>query len=228
MFHVKRFTSVFIVLSLFLSTASFSQGSIRLTDKEFEHSHIKDTSITNALHGNKAFTSLSDPEKEAVYWINFTRLYPKRFCKEILLPFLEQFPEIKSSYTKSLVKDLNAVLPVPLILPAEKLNTIAHKHATDLGSNGYRISHNSSSGASFQKRMNEGGIFSCVAENIYEGKQRALQSVLFLLIDNGVPGLGHRKNILDQKMHSLGIAFYPIKSSSNYFSVQNFYCGDPL
>ncbi len=229
MFHVKRSILFLIVWVIGFYLSSNAQGYISLTDKEFIHTHDKQTDILRGLDSLEGYQSLSNEEREAAYWVNFVRMYPKAYHRDILLPFLEQFPEVKSNYTTSLAKELTAVAPAGFVSPLAKLNKIAYAHAKDLGSSGHRISHNSSSGSSFQKRMNDGGIFGCISENIYEGKLRPLQSVLFLLIDAGVPNLGHRKNILDNKMHSVGIAYYPIKGKQDmYYSVQNFYCGDPL
>jgi len=229
MFHVKRSTCLVIVFLTFFSLTTTAQGHISLQDKEFIHDHVMKTEIQEALDTLKAYQSLSEIEKEAVYWINFVRLYPKQYNTEIVKPFLEQFPEVKSSYAQSLTEQLNNISPASLVLPVIKLNNIARKHAGDLGNTGHHISHNSSSGTSFQKRMNDGGIFSCISENIYEGKPRPLQTILFLLIDHGVPNLGHRKNILDKNMHSIGVAYHPIKGKKEmYYAVQNFYCGDPL
>lgn len=229
MFHVKRFTFLFIIYSIGFYLKTTAQGYISLVDKDFVYTHEKKQDILTGLDTIAAYHALSETEKEALYWINFVRIYPQQFNTDIVSPFLEQFPEVKSSYSKSLIAELNKATPAQLVIPQAKLNTIALTHAKDLGSSGHPISHNSSKGASFQQRMNTGGIFSCVAENIYEGKQRALESVLFLLFDNGVPNLGHRKNILDKNMNAIGIAFYPIKGKKDmYYAVQNFYCGDPL
>lgn len=229
MFHVKRFSTLLIVSFFGFYLSAMAQGHITLTDKDFVLKHEKRSDILSRLDTLTGYKSLPATEKEAIYWLNLVRMYPKQYNKEVVLPFLEQFPEVKSSYSESLISELNTVLPTSFLIPHTKLNTIAHTHAKDLGSTGHQISHNSSSGATFQKRMNDGGIFSCVSENIYQGKARALQSVLFLLIDNGVPNLGHRKNILNKDMHSIGIAFYPIKGREDtYYAVQNLYCGDPL
>ncbi len=229
MFHVKRLPLFLIVFIFSFYQTANSQGYISLSDKDFLYEHQRKADILEALDTLEAYHSLEEVEKESLYWINFVRLYPQQFNHDIVLPFLEQFPEVISNYTKSLIAELNKATPASVVKPHEKLNKIAYTHAKDLGTNGHPISHNSSSGESFQQRMNRGGIFSCVSENVYEGKQRALESVLFLLIDSGVPSLGHRKNILDKTMHTIGIAFHPIKGKKGmYYSVQNFYCGDPL
>lgn len=220
---MKRLCLLFIVIAFQFSAKS--QGSVQFTDKEFIFSSSRDKDIDSILLEQEGYKKLSAEEKEVIYWINYVRKYPKKFNTEILTPFLKQFPEVKSSYTQSLSHELSSASSLPILLPLQKLNAVALKHAKDLGSSGSGISHYSSSGASFQQRMNDAGLTSCVAENVYEGKQDPLQSVIFLLIDNGVKNLGHRKNLLSDANKYIGISFYPVKNKrSYYFLVQNFLC----
>jgi len=223
MFHVKRFYFTFIV-SL-ITVFSFSQGSIRFTDKPFVLNIERDTSIESFIDQQAASASLSKEEKELLYWINYVRKNPAAFNKKVLGSFLSQFPEVKNSYSHSLAKTLSDMNGVGLLSPTTRLHQIAAAHAKDLGSKGLSLSHSSSSGASFQQRMEAAGLTSCVSENIYEGKLNALETVIFLLIDNGVKSLGHRKNILDPNARFIGISFYPVKNRNPYyFSVQDFTC----
>jgi len=220
---VKRFLLI-IIVSLFFTTA-FGQGSIVLNDKPFIITPVKDTALENWLSASPAYLQLNAEEKEAVYWINYARQEPQQFSTIILLPFLKQFPEAKSNYTRSLIHDLSNLSALPPLIPSKKLNQIASSHTKDLGSNRRSISHNSSKGESFKERLNRFGYFECVSENVYEGKKDGLQAVLFLLIDAGVQNLGHRKNILDPDMKYIGVSFFPIKGpSKHYFMVQNFSC----
>lgn len=223
MFHVKRITFAFIALLFF--SISFGQGTVRFTDKPFHYTISRDSAIESFLGKQPGFSDLKKEEKELLYWINFVRQKPGEFQRNILSPFLQQFPELKNSYSRSLTKTLTNMQPVGLLSPTVKLNHIAFEHAKDLGSKGLSISHSSSSGTSFQKRMEKAGLLNCVSENIYEGKQNAIETVILLLIDNGVRNLGHRKNILDSTARYVGVSFYPIKNRPPYyFSVQNFTC----
>jgi len=223
MFHVKRFYLTFIV-SL-ITTFSFSQGSVRFTDKPFVLSIEPDTAIQSFIDKQPASAMLSQEEKELLYWLNYVRQKPDDFNQKVLGPFLKQFPEVKNSYSRSLSKTLSAMNIAGLLTPAAQLRQVAAAHAKDLGSKGLSLSHSSSSGASFQQRMEAAGIANCVSENIYEGRLNALETVIFLLIDNGVKSLGHRKNILDPDARFVGVAFYPVKNRAPYyFSVQDFTC----
>ena len=223
MFHVKRFSFTFIV-SL-ITAFSFSQGSVRFTDKPFILDIEQDTAIQSFIGKQPASATLNREEKELLYWLNYVRQKPADFNQKVLDPFLKQFPEVKNTYSRSLVKTLSAMSEAGLLSPTIRLQQVAAAHAKDLGSRGLTLSHSSSSGASFQQRMEAAGIANCASENIYEGKLNALETVIFLLIDNGVKSLGHRKNILDPGARFVGVSFYPVKNRAPYyFSVQDFTC----
>jgi len=223
MFHVKRIALTFI--ALFFWAVSFSQGAVTFTDKPFYYSEDRDSIIISFLNKQPGFSGLNSEEKQLLYWINYVRQNPIEFYKKILTPFLQQFPEVKNNYTKSLSKTLLQMQALDLLQPSDLLNRVAYDHAKDLGGKGISISHSSSSGASFRQRMEKAGLTNCVSENIYEGKLNALETVIFLLIDTGVKNLGHRKNILDPAARFVGVSFYPIKNRSPYyFSVQDFTC----
>lgn len=220
---MKRFLLT-VIVSLFF-TIAFSQGSMVLSDKPFVITPVKDTALENWLSANSAYSQLGTEEKEVVYWVNYVRKEPRLFSNAILLPFLKQFPEAKSNYTRSLINDLSNLSAQSPLAPSKKLYEVASSHTKDLGSNRLNISHNSSKGESFKERLNKFGYFECVSENVYEGKKDGLQAVLFLLIDAGVQNLGHRKNILDSNMKHIGVSFFPIKGRTNqYFMVQDFSC----
>ena len=220
---MKRFCCLFIVL--FSVLLVYSQGTVSFRDKDFVYSTQRDSNLDSILSNQLSYQQLSSEEKDVIYWINYVRKKPSVFYHEVLASFLTQFPEIKSSYSRSLTADLLNSPSLPILIPSGKLNTVASKHATDLGSTGSRISHNSSRGTSFQERMNQEGLTNCIAENIYEGRKDALESVIFLLIDQGVPNLGHRKNILSKSNNLIGVSFHAIKGRSpSFFLVQNFSC----
>lgn len=220
---MKRF--LFIIIVSLHCAPSFSQGSIVLNDKPFIIAPVKDSALANWLNDYPAYTQLATEEREIIYWVNYVRQNPQQFSDDILLPFLEQFPEAKSSYTRSLINELGNRSPVPPLIPSKKLNAVAGSHAMDLGTHRRSISHHSSKGESFKERLKKFGDFECASENVYEGKEDGLQAVLFLLIDAGVQNLGHRKNILDPGMKYTGVSFFPVNGrDTRVFMVQDFSC----
>ncbi|MCC6286748.1 MAG: CAP domain-containing protein [Chitinophagaceae bacterium] len=218
---MKRILSVFIALC-FINFVH-AQGSIVLRDAPFIIEAEKDLVLQQWLDSNAVYNKLSTDQQESIYWLNYVRKYPKLFHHKILVPFLEQFPEVKSAYSKSLSATLLSMTSVGLLIPDEKLTKVAAEHATDLGKHGASISHNATSGSSFQERMNKAGYFGNVAENIYEGKRSSLEALIFLLIDAGVRNVGHRKNILSNEMKRVGVSFFAIKNRPDmFFLVQDF------
>ena len=220
---MKRF--LFTIIVSLCSIITFSQGSIVLNDIPFAITPVKDSALENWLNINPAYTHLDTEEKALIYWVNYVRQEPQQFSNTVLMPFLKQFPEAKSSYTRSLISQLSALSSMPPLAPSKNLNAVAGSHAKDLGTNNLDISHTSSKGESFKKRLNKFGYFDCASENVYEGKKDGLQAVLFLLIDAGVQNLGHRKNILDPNMKYIGVSFFPVKNNEKrFFMVQDFSC----
>jgi uncharacterized protein YkwD len=50
-----------------------------------------------------------------------------------------------------------------------------------------------------------------VGENCSYGYDQAIDIVISLLIDEGVPDMGHRKNTLNDQFNSVGVAIRPHK-----------------
>lgn len=84
------------------------------------------------------------------------------------------------------------------------LCSAAQRHAADLGYSG-GMDHAGTDGSTVQTRIEAYGEWwgSC-GENISLGFAGARNIVLWLLVDDGVPGRGHRKNILDAKFAVCG------------------------
>lgn len=111
-----------------------------------------------------------------------------------------------NSYAKSLINDLRNTRKMGALKFSPALNKVARMHAKDMGKTG-SIGHSSSDGTSFSERVRKqskaGGM---IAENCDYGNQTAIDSVIGLLIDDGIESLGHRKNILEPKFQWIGIA----------------------
>lgn len=219
---MKRIFLLFIVL--LFKIALFAQGQITLPAEPFVIKLPMDSTILLPILTDSNSTALTEEEKEIIYWINFVRKNPRTFKTHILNPFLAQFPTIKNSYTRTLSNTLshqNSLVPLNL---SPILIKFSKSHALDLSKHPNNFSHNSSDASTFRQRAEQFGLEWCIAENIYQGKNDPLLAVLLLLIDSGVPDLGHRKNILDPSHVSIGVSFIP-NSYNSYFSlVQDFSC----
>ena len=200
------------------------QGSMELEVKPFKMNLARDKKVDSFLTSFKSLQSFSLEERALYYWVNVLRSNPPLFRKQIIDPFLEQFPEAKTSFAKSLLSDLDNQAPLSLVAPSELLAITSREHANDIAFKQKEISHSSSDGRSFQQRMKDAGITTCAGENILEGNKDALKAIVILLIDQGVPGKGHRKTLLNPSFDLMGCSFVPKKNSENYILVQLFSC----
>jgi hypothetical protein len=221
MFHVKQ---VLTILLLSVSSTVVSQGVLTLRDKPFEYTAAIDSALYKSISASKAFSLLSKPEQESLYWLNYFRQNPRRFWNTVMKEFLLQFPEAKSNFTRSLEADImKAPQSLPLLAPDSGLVKMATAHAADLKKRNGVISHTSANGKSFVQRIQAAGRYSCGAENIFNGSFNALESLIALLIDQGVPDKGHRLNLLDPKFQLVGISFVSFKEGKGIL-VQDFAC----
>ncbi|PWU01891.1 MAG: hypothetical protein C5B52_06390 [Bacteroidetes bacterium] len=197
---------------------------VSLEDKDFKPDIALDTSIQNWLNSFPEYKNLSIEEQNVYYWVNFMRKDPKRFSSLVLTPFLQEFKVMDNADSRSLKVDLQTNSTLKPLRPNSALIKTASVQAADLGQNGRTISHNSTGGKSFGDRMKEAGIQKCAFENIYSGKKDALEAILLLLIDSGVPNKGHRKALLNADVTSMGASFAPFRAQQNFVLVQDFSC----
>ena len=197
---------------------------MELEVKPFKINLVRDTKVDSFLASYKTLQRISPEEQALYYWVNVLRSNPPLFRKQIIEPFLEQFPEANTSYAKSLLSDLNNQVPISLVAPSELLANTSKEQANDIAFRQKAISHSSSDGRNFQQRMKDAGVTTCAGENILEGNKDALKAVVILLIDQGVPGKGHRKTLLNPSFDLMGCSFIPKKNSENYILVQLFSC----
>ncbi len=135
---------------------------------------------------------LSDSEKEVLMCVNLARLFPKSFAK-VLLAHMRNTRSTR--YTNSLFKSLQSQTSKPAIYPDEALTKTARCWALESGRKGI-TGHN-------RYRCQPDYYAECCG---YLWQSDGMSHVLNLLIDEGVPSLGHRKILLDEDYHKAGIA----------------------
>jgi hypothetical protein len=142
---------------------------------------------------------LTDVEKEAVMYINLARMYPEKFVEievkkyeppsDAYVKLLEDSP-----YIESLIDELNELEPMAPFVYDEALQEFASCFAAEQGASGY-MGHK-------RKKCEAGNYAECCAYDMATGKHIAMQ----LLIDHGVPSLGHRINCLNPEYSKVGIS----------------------
>lgn len=130
--------------------------------------------------------------------MNLARADGKKFIDSILNPYLEANNVPRTSYVRSLITDLKKTKNIqPLKLDTE-LNGTARAWAIESGKKGV-IGHRN-----IKKRLyvlNRGAM----AENCTYGDESDLEAIMSLLIDEGIKGVGHRKNILNPAYNYVGL-----------------------
>ena len=163
---------------------------------------------------------LNELEREVILELNKVRSDPKRYSKEYIEELVTAFKGNLYFYpgqepTKSeegikplmeCIQVLRNTKPLPILSPAEGLAKASRLLVKDQQFGG--IGHITRNGSTPQKRIEKYGNWDiCSGEDITYGSFLARQMVIALLIDDGVPDRGHRKNVLSPCFHFAGVAY---------------------
>ncbi|WP_426328263.1 CAP domain-containing protein [Pedobacter sp. R-06] len=199
--------------TLFLLIFSCQANAQKWTDAEFR----KANTAANASY-------LSNEEKNIVMYMNLIRIDGEKFYYTFLEDYINNYNakvrkyrnynELRitrnNSYYTSLLKHLRGVKNLQMFYPDDKLTSLSRSHAQDLNRNNLDT-HESSNGDKFSKRLSRYFPNKAMSENIDFGYSNSLDIVCHLLLDCGVPSLGHRFNLLDQKykLNTVGVSIQP-------------------
>ena len=138
--------------------------------------------------------------------INLARTQPQQYA---------QIVAGRGEGAREAVEFLQRVRPLPPLAWSAGISQAARAHAVDVGSRGGR-GHNGANGDTPWKRMSRFGKWNgFVGENIDYGHADARSIVISLIIDNGVPGRGHRVNLFKRDFKVTGIAVGPHASAGS-------------
>jgi uncharacterized protein YkwD len=108
---------------------------------------------------------------------------------------------------ESLIEELNHLSPLSILQPDKGLYSAAVKHGNDQNRHHWNLGHRGSDGSwpwdrirKFSPAMKDGN--ENLASKYPEPTPREI--VLLLLIDSGIPGYGHRENLLNPKWKYVG------------------------
>lgn len=202
-----------LVPALLLLFFSSQVNAQKWTDAEFR----KANTAANTSY-------LNNEEKNIVMYMNLIRLDGEKFYYTFLEDYINNYNakvrkyrnynELRitrnNSYYTSLLKHLRGVKNLQLFYPDDKLTSLSRSHAQDLNRNNLDT-HESSNGDKFSKRLSRYFANKAMSENIDFGYSNSLDIVCHLLLDCGVPSLGHRFNLLDQKykLNTVGVSIQP-------------------
>lgn len=181
---------------------------------------------------------LTDNEKAVVLEINKLRSDPAAYAVEYLEPMLKMYkgkmlympgnvPIITREGIVALqdaIKELKSSKPAAPLFPDHRLTHSSRDHQKDQSKSG-KTGHKGGDGSSIDMRIERYGDWQKkISENIFYGDPDARSVVLHLVIDDGVPSRGHRKNFLDPELRLVGVACGPHKIYS-HVCVMNFAAG---
>ncbi len=99
--------------------------------------------------------------------------------------------------------------PLPALISSEGMSQAAEDHVRDQGPKG-ATGHDGSDGSKPWDRVGRYGTWDVVVgENLSYGRDRAGRVIMGLIIDDGVPDRGHRKNIFSDEFRFIGVACGP-------------------
>ncbi|MEH3114965.1 CAP domain-containing protein [Pedobacter terrae] len=167
---------------------------------------------------------LTNEEKNVVMYMNLIRIDGEKFYYTFLEDYINNYnTKVKqyrnynelritrnNSYYTSLLKHLRSIKNLPVFYPNDKLTALSRSHAQDLNRNNLNT-HESSNGDQFSKRLSKYFPNKVMSENINFGFSNSLDIVCHLLLDCGVPSLGHRFTLIDQKykLNTVGVSIQP-------------------
>lgn len=167
---------------------------------------------------------LTGEEKDIVIYMNLARMDGERFFETYFQDFVDShneemrnysnYEEMKisrnDSYYRSLKRDLAAVKGLPMLWPDEALTIVSRQHARDMNKNNF-AGHTSSDGRTANIRISKVYPKKSNGENLAFGFKSGLANVCMLLLDKGVPNLGHRKTILNSSynLNTVGVSIQP-------------------
>jgi len=139
--------------------------------------------------------------------LNRLRAAPAVFAQRELKAWADSMGLSKSPAYHSLVLDLSQTKPLSALSSVPALQVMARSHALDMGKTG-KVGHTGSGGGTFDKRAQPLlDAFQMLQENCQYGYYDPLSVICDLLIDEGVPGYGHRKSLLNPQLRYVGVSF---------------------
>ena len=161
--------------------------------------------------------------KQVLTEINLARSAPRSyagFLREFLSFYRGKYYQLPGSTIRMLTSEggravdeairfLSQQSPLPPLNWSDGLAASAGELAAEQGRSG-GTGHNGSQSHGMRERIERHGEWQReIAENIGYGPKEARDMVMQLIIDDGVPSRGHRKNIFATAFHTAGVACGP-------------------
>lgn len=164
------------------------------------------STINNGIETAKGETYMTEREKEMIKELNLVRSDPQGYIE-----YVEQYiyelktdrwsdasmigEEIKTA--KELIRELKSTSSMSTLQPHKGLYKASKNHG-DEGKKKGNINHKGDDGSwPWDRGEKYASDLSDTNENLVGGPEKVRRSVMLLLVDSGIDGRGHRKNILN-------------------------------
>lgn len=164
-----------------------------------------DREVVGKLYTSREIPYMNEEEKKIVLFMNMARYDGPLFSITFLESFLRENQMENTSFIRSLRRDLGKTRQLPALVPEEDLTAVAQGHAVRSGETGH-VGHRD---MNIRFAPLRGNPYMAWGENCSYGYEDAISIVITLLIDEGIPDVGHRKNILNPEYNSVGVAIRP-------------------
>jgi uncharacterized protein YkwD len=166
---------------------------------------------------------LTELEKQVIVEVNLVRTDPPEYARRYLVPLRSRYhdkvlhaPGDIAITTKEGIgaldectKELQAAKPLSPLSPRKGLALAARDQARDQAKTG-ATGHTGSDRSTTETRLDRYGKWDMsFGENIDYGNGDARRIVTSLLVDDGVPSRGHRKNLLSGAFKVVGVSVGP-------------------
>lgn len=160
----------------------------------------------NEIDTAKSETYMTEREKEMIKEINLVRSNPTAYVEYVEKYIYELKTdrwsdasmigeEIKTA--KELIRELKSTKPMSTLQPHKGLYKASKKHGEE-GKKKGELDHQGSDGSwPWDRGEKYASDLTDANENLVGGPEKVRRSVMILLVDSGIEGRGHRKNILN-------------------------------
>ncbi len=187
------------------NVASSSLAASKITSPLSAYSQEWNEPRYLACNTAKNVKYMNAKEKELIYILNLVRVNPKLFAETVLKNYPDKNDEewlVENDNYKSLLDTLFLLPPLNILKPNIKCFESAHCHALSCSKDGL-IGHDRKTKECEKKMYYQG-------ECIDYGGQHPLEILMNLMIDEGVPSLGHRL-ICISGYSGIGVSIQPHK-----------------
>lgn len=209
----------------FLPAAKFSEEPIKPAPESKLSWSSEELALANTA---KNVDYLSTEEKNIIFYMNLARMDGTRFFNTYFQNFVDahnqrmkrysNYAQLKvnryDAYYRGLEQDLRKAKNLGILYPDETLTYISDQHGKDMNKHNI-VGHVSSDGRTMVDRIEKYYKNRGMAENLAFGFSGGLDNVCMLLLDTGIPDVGHRKNILNTSL-GLNLVGVSIQAHPHY------------